>query len=160
MRNGMVVARMVCRVALLVALAVGTGGCGLKQARERALKTSSASNLKMIGYACHLWSADNNEVFPTSLDVLIDDGVLIDALILECPAKRGERGYDLVSGLKASYPIDLVLAYEKAGCFKGGRNVLFVAGNVQWMMEADFQTALKKTEEHIAKEAQAAAAAE
>ena len=149
MRNGMVVARRVCWVAVLVALAAGTGGCGLKKERERAKKTSSMANLKQISMACQMWTAEHGEGFPPSLEALVDGGQIADRSVLECPAKPGETGYDYVAGLSAADGSSLVLAYEKDGCFEGGRNVLVLNGDVQWMTEADFQEALKKTQEYV-----------
>ncbi len=128
-------------------------GSELRRSRQRRppvlfrsrLKTKSATNLKQFGYGCHLWAADHDEEFPPSFEALYERQYLKDRKVLECPARPGEPGYVYVKGLKAADPPWVVLAYEKDGCFRDGRNALFIGGNVQWMSEAKFQEALTKT---------------
>lgn len=121
----------------------------LFKSQLEVLKMKSASNLKQIGYGCHLWSADHDEQFPPSLQALLEKRYIKDRKVFECPAQPGGTGYVYVKGLKAADRPDLVLAHEKDGCFTDGRNALFIGGNVQWMSDGRFRAALKKTRDFL-----------
>lgn len=115
----------------------------LSSARERARRTKCASNLKQIGFALHLFSADNDERFPESMDQLRPNYIRDDR-VFACPSGGG--GYVYVSGLSAASEPGCIVAFDAEGNHKGdGRNVLFVGGNVEWMTEERFQEALAKT---------------
>ena len=127
-------------------------GVLLPAARERARRTSCASNLKSIGYCLHLYSSDWDEQFPESLETLIEIGYVTDRRLFECPS-RGEPGgqhYEYIKGGHAAHPHHFVVAYDKEGNHSDdGRNVLYVGGNVEWMTESSFQDALARTLEEL-----------
>ncbi|MBD3349714.1 MAG: DUF1559 domain-containing protein [Candidatus Eisenbacteria bacterium] len=146
--------------------------------RERARRTKCASNLKQIGYACHLYSGDHEEAFPPSLGAVFPE-YIPDGRVFICPLSGGytkviavadlpegaedasavfgpeHTDYEYVAGLRATDPPTLVLAYDRDGNHEDGnhgdgRNVLFVGNNVVWTPEDDFRKALQRTREHLA----------
>ena len=93
------------------------------------------SNLKQIGYACHLWSGDYNERFPASLEALFPD-YISDREIFSCPTTPAAMSYCFVSGLTAADRPTWVLAYELPDNHDGGINVLYIGGQVTWVSDA------------------------
>ena len=129
-------------LSAILAGVVGVVGCA---GRERARRTKCASNLKQMGYGCHLWSADNNELFPPSLDALFPKYIL-DKGIFECASSPGSAGYSYVSGLSAAHDAGWMLAFDNEGNHGGdGRNALYIGGHVMWHPEEAFKRNLEKT---------------
>ena len=125
---------------------------GLCAARERARRTSCASNLKQIGYGVHLYSSDHDERFPESLPVLYREGYLTDHKVFLCwsarrrslrhspgpgePLTEDHMFFCYVSGMKADDNGEYVVAFEEEWNHRGdGLNVLFIGGNVAWQRD-------------------------
>lgn len=108
---------------------------GAAAAREGARRARCSSNLKQIGYGCHLYSSDHAEKFPPGLGDLYPD-FISDGKVFICPtacrataveddpgfSRHGYRpavfgdthaDYVYVSGLRASDPKDYVLAFDE-----------------------------------------------
>jgi hypothetical protein len=133
---------------LLIFVQMGLLLPALAAARERARRTKCVSNVKQITYGLMLYSGDNNEGFPASLDELLPD-YIADPSLFECPSCPG-GGYVLVKGLKAFDRPDCVLVYDEAGNHgRAGRVVSCIGGQVQWMSEPQFAEALARTEQYI-----------
>ena len=159
-------------VVLLVGVLAGILLPGLQPASDQCgPRWRCRWNLKQIGYGCHLCAIEHDEKFPPGLGHLYGD-LITDGKLFLCPMADNaiaieddssvplasytpdmftERhtDYEYVAGLSPSDPPDLVLAYDRAGNHDGGRNVLFVGNNVEWMKEDDFQAALAKTREYL-----------
>jgi hypothetical protein len=159
-------------VVLVLALAAGLLLPALQPAREIGTPARCPSMLKQIGYGCHLYASDYDDKFPPGLGHLYPD-IISDGKVFLCPSagtalalevdlaaaalrqyrpamfKESHTDYVYVAGLTAKDPKDLVLAHDRDGNHEGHRNVLFVGGNVEWMKEEDFCTALGKTQEFL-----------
>jgi len=159
----------------MVAGLAGPAMGGRRAPRGRARRVRCSSNLKQIGYGCHLYSGDNNEKFPANLGTLFPM-YIPDGNILVCPVSRsaipitnadlppgardaakalGPRNTDyvFVSGLTAMDPPTWIVAYDHPDCHGGeGVNVLYVGSNVQWEMD------VKGVERRVAEQVAAAKA--
>ncbi|MHC4248421.1 MAG: DUF4190 domain-containing protein [Planctomycetota bacterium] len=133
---------------LLIVVQVGLLLPALSSARERARRSKCSSNAKQITYGLMLYSGDNDERFPASLDELRPD-YISDREIFVCPSNP-DGGYVYVKGLSASDSPECVLVYDAAGNHDGaGRNVAFIGGHVQWMTEPQFTEALARTKQYM-----------
>lgn len=90
-------------VITIIAILVSFMMPALKRAREAALKSACANNLKQIGLCLRLL-ANDNEWYPahSSFNVspwrmLVDDGYISDRSIWDCP-KDVTRGHDKRDG--------------------------------------------------------------
>jgi hypothetical protein len=138
---------------------------------EPARPARCMSNLNAIGIACRLYAEDRGGAYPPSLGALFPDYAPSGNLFL-CPVAPGSKpithadlppgaddaadvfteensDYAYVAGFGAGNPKDLVLAHDKDGNHEGGRNVLLVGNNVEWMKEEEFQAALKRTRDYL-----------
>ncbi len=164
---------IVLGVVTVVGVAAGLIIPAIAASRERPHNYwRCPSNLKQIGYGCHLYSSDFEGAFPPSLGHLYLEFISDGRVFLCRSADRASpiehapgfslegytpemltdthTDYVYVAGLADSDPEDLVVAYDREGNHPDGRNVLFVGSNVEWMTEAAFQAALGKTREHLA----------
>lgn len=140
--------------------------------RESAVRTSCASNLKQIGYACRLCADDHKGAYPSQVAMLFP-GYVRDGRVYVCPTVwragrieacktpenrlilRGQICYCYVSGLRADDNPEFILAFDEEwnhknepGYRRDGLNVLYVTGDVRW--ERDF----KAIHERLAKQAE------
>ena len=125
----------------------------LDQARAQAQKTMCISNLKQLSFGLMVYRQDRDGELPASLAELYPD-YLDDADVLVCPADRNPM--DIGKGLKSSYyyvgkisawragPM-VIVAYDKRGNHRDGRNAAFVDGHVEFIPEADFRRRLQES---------------
>lgn len=122
------------------------------QARETAKRVASMANLRNIGVGVMLYSNDNHDRFPPSLDVLVDEGFLMRKL-LQSPQHPDnvDVSYVYIAGQSPNDHPRNVLAYEKPlGADR--LNVLFNDGSVQWMSIEQFRSVLRQTYERLNRE--------
>ncbi len=115
------------------------------------------SNLKQIGLMLKMYAQDHKGAYPEDIRNL-PHTYLPNPDILRCPDDKTITGkiqkltpsteisYEYVSGLKEGIKDaqNIILLYDKSLDFhQEGRNVLFLAGNVKWMKENEFQRLLK-----------------
>lgn len=122
------------------------------------------SNLRQIGMALSIYSADCNEEFPPSLSALYDKYVE-NARFFICPhvsehfkpyegKMKGpipdeHLTYCYVSGLKWADPPGYVIAFDEEWNHKGeGVNVLYIGSNVEWKSD------IKGVHEQLRKQAE------
>ncbi len=129
----------------------------LAEARSKARRVASKSNLHGIGSGMHMYAVAHRDVFPPDLDVLVDEGY-ISPEMLASPAGEARRGpedgqSDYIypnPGLRLSdirNAPEFVLVYERPENYDGrGTNVLFADGSVRWMSTEEFEEAKRRTE--------------
>ena len=124
-------------------------------ARERGgPRNPCASNLKQIGYACHLYAADHEGAFPTRLNSLFPS-YIDQQRIFRYPSDGHEGHYKYLPGLDEEDPPDLVVAYSLPLGQRRGRNALYVGGNVQYLLPDEFTAALVDTRLYLRGKARA-----
>lgn len=115
----------------------------LSRARGEARKASCKSNLKQIGLCCKMYAQDHNDRWPEKLSEL-HPMYAGNVAIFSCPQTNvtiespdeidSKTSYVLVaSGMDDAEASRGVAVYEKAGIHKGGSNVLFGDGHVEWV---------------------------
>ena len=132
-------------VPAMAVVACAIAGCGVSASRERANRTKSMANLKLIYRALSMFATEY-PAYPKTLEELIP-GQYVDEQTLASPTKPGRKGYGYVSGLDPKGPINII-AFDLKHNFEGGRNVLASNGDVAWMIEEKFQEGLARTIEN------------
>ncbi|HEY9174907.1 MAG TPA: type II secretion system protein, partial [Verrucomicrobiae bacterium] len=132
-RGGKGVVELLVVVAIMAILA-GMMLPALSKAKQKAQRINSANNLKQVGLAFRIWSADNEDRFPMSFEEMLPelgtDKVTYDP-------ETGQRYTYLGAGLKVSEVTpDSVIAYSPI--VNGHCNVLLADGSVQQITAARF----------------------
>jgi prepilin-type processing-associated H-X9-DG protein len=126
----------------------------LSKTKKVAQRVVSGTNLKSIGMACFVYSADYDGNFPQTLDVLISECDLSPKSLISPRKPDGFEGpdYILVQGLSTASPATMVLAYENPAFVDDDLvNVLYVDGHVSAEDPATLKQALQKTYEYLNK---------
>ena len=100
--------------------------------------------LTAIGSAMQMYVSDRDGVFPATLQVLIDEGLLDESEPVVCPSSSpaSDGGYFYLAP-PAGAVGSVVVACDLVDNHEGiGRGVLFSDGEVRWMQEAQFQQML------------------
>jgi len=113
--------------------------------KEESSKTACLANLKTIGTACTVYAAEHNGRYPERLSELYPDHVP-ELDIFVCPATGAKIGSPQEIDSKTSYEyrgasLDLrtlkepsyqvILACDKAGNHRRGKNILYADGHVE-----------------------------
>jgi len=130
----------------------------LGRAREIANRSVSGANLNGLYKAMYTWSVTNNDQFPESMAVLVEDGSIGTKTLFhpasgkevpdEVQTKSMREGnlkamaewaaknsdYVYITGLTANVRADHIVMYEKTGndWTEEGMNILFGDGHVEW----------------------------
>lgn len=126
----------------------------LARAREVAKRAVSASNLRAIGQACHIYANDNQDKFPDDFAPLIAAG-LVTPKVLHSPRDPDDDedavSYVYIPGQTAASDPHNVLAYERVFDDEG-TNALFVDCHVEWMKLEEFKRVLRETYRRLERE--------
>jgi len=123
----------------------------LARAREVTKTAVSASNLRGIGMACHVYADANHDRFPPSFDVLVKDGSITEKMLQSPRDPADTVSYVYVAGQTTEADAQNVLAYERNG-MDDRRNVLFLDGHVQAMPPTEFKKTLRDTYHRLGRE--------
>ncbi|MHC4983550.1 MAG: H-X9-DG-CTERM domain-containing protein [Planctomycetota bacterium] len=128
----------------------------------RGTRQHAGSRLRHIAWAVRTYITENKQSPPSLLKLVEEGRMTADALLSPSSGreeiKTDESGTPTEPGdleyivLPTEAPGDLVRAYEKPEINDNeGANVLFADGSVKWLDMADFEKALKRTEDWLAK---------
>lgn len=114
--------------------------------KEESSKTACLANLHMIGMACQMYAADHDGAFPERLSQLYEAGLVSGLDVFVCPstgAKIGSpqeidsktsyeyRGAGLNASTAAEPLSQAILACDKDGNHRRGKNILYADGHVE-----------------------------
>jgi len=127
-------------IVAMVVLLVLFFTLGVPAIKEESSKAACMGNLKTIGNACRIYAAEHNGRYPERLSELYPDYVS-DLDVLFCPAMSdkitspdeidAKTSYEYRgAGLREWGPGD-VLACDKDGNHRRGKNILYADGNVE-----------------------------
>ena len=141
----------------------------LARARGEARSMKCKNNLRQLGTAAiqYIDQFGKGRYYPKTLATLYTSGLLKQPDLFGCPQDAPTT--DLVEGVKTSYesafdragedyqfldktPSNLILIWEKSPTHRGRRNVAFFDAHVETMNETQFEQALKRLDEYLAKE--------
>ncbi len=152
-------------IVLCVVVGLGSIAFSMVFAPDRTRKNRSAENLREIGDAIRRWTDERGQksLFPASLRMVYET-VLHEADRFIAPGSGSKPSEDeFVSDYesileRAGFPVDktmanddLPLAWEKVRLYRGGRNVLFFGGHVEFVAEARVEKLLGTVDEVLAK---------
>ncbi len=109
--------------------------------RNRLDKVLCANNLRELGLAMYIYAREHEGRFPPSIRTLYEEQYLSDTRLLDCPASKSagtldSPDYVYTAGLSArSSSQGPLLRDNTKNHPDGGRNTLYVNGNVAWERE-------------------------
>lgn len=113
----------------------------IKQSRAKLDKVICANNLRETGLALYIYAREHNGQFPPAIKTLYDEKYISDAKLLDCPAANTagtleNPEYVYTPGLTIKSPsLEPLLQDKTKNHPQGGKNVLYVNGNVVWVTE-------------------------
>ena len=113
----------------------------IRYSQGRMDKIVCANNLREVGLAMYIYAREHEGRFPQTLQALYDEHYLADKKLMDCPGSVSvgtpeEPDYVYTTGLTVRDPSLEVLVRDKEKNHReGGRNVLYVNGEVTWREE-------------------------
>lgn len=124
----------------------------LNKTKMIAQRVVSATNLKEIGLASHIYASEHGDRFAPSLETLASETAL-NPKVLTSPYRKSEEStgpdYYYLGGQSTAMPSQNVLAFDNPRLCMERINVLYVDGRVVAESPEDFKTALKRTLDHL-----------
>ena len=124
----------------------------LVRARSQARTVVCKNNLRQIGLACSTYANEHGSMAPQRLEDLFGQQIRAKK-ILVCPEDK--RPLRISEGLECSYRYvgqlspkigpGVIVAYDKRGNHRDGRNVLLFSGQVMWAPERLFAARLQQS---------------
>lgn len=115
--------------------------------RELPPRGVCAANLRGIGQCAHIYEEDNSGFFPANLQVLIDEGILLE-MQCYCPKSGNDEpdpfDYYFVAGLNSDDPPTWIQAFEDPENHGDGVNILFLDSHVEFFRTDGFKKALAR----------------
>jgi prepilin-type processing-associated H-X9-DG protein len=114
--------------------------------KEESSKADCMANLKMIGAACNAYAAEHNGAFPERLSQLYEAGLVPSLDGFVCPSTGAKIGSPQEIDSKTSYEYrgaglnlrtvrepsyQVILACDKPGNHRRGKNILYADGHVE-----------------------------
>ena len=113
----------------------------IKQSRARLDKVICANNLREVGLAMYMYAKEHGGQFPPAIKTLYDEKYISDTKLLDCPAANAAGSlenpeYVYTPGLTIKSPsLEPLLQDKTRNHPQGGKNALYVNGNVAWVAE-------------------------
>lgn len=110
----------------------------ISKSRARMDRVTCANNLREIGLAMYIYAREHEGAFPPELKTLYDQKYISDTKLLDCPATKAVGSLDAPEyvyspGLSVKSPsLEPLLRDKENNHVRGGRNTLYVNGNVVW----------------------------
>ena len=140
--GGLVTGYASIALTIVMALVMALAMPARLHARDEACEVACASNLHTIGSGCMQYAETHDGRLPDRLSQLYRQGFIMDLEVFVCPATGRESpspdlidewtDYEYVAGLATSDDVQSIVACDKDGNHRGGRNVLYLDGHVEW----------------------------
>lgn len=136
-RKGFTLGEIILVFAFLVALAAVM----LPVIRHNLRRTDQVlctNNLQQIGRAMYIYAREHDGDFPPAVNTLYEEQYLSDTTLVDCPASAEvgtplDPDYIYTAGLSVRSDSDKALLRDKSkNHTSGGRNILFVNGDIVW----------------------------
>lgn len=131
----------------------------LSRAREMAKRSVSASNLRQIGMAMHVYASDNSDKLPMGFDPLVQGGMITREVLNSPLDEPGSISYVWIvperwtlEQLSKNNPAGTAVAYERVTSDEG-TNVLFVDGHVEFVRMPRLVEVMRQTYKLFGREA-------
>lgn len=105
------------------------------QTREQAKQVSCSTRLRQLAVSVHMYTQDHDNKLPPNLQAIADAGML-SVELFSCEGRP--YVYRAVDLPNLDVTPMMILAHGSAGAHRGGRNVVFVDGHVEWTSEGHF----------------------
>ncbi|MDD4957372.1 MAG: type II secretion system protein [Candidatus Omnitrophica bacterium] len=138
MKKGFTISELVLVFAIVIGVVLLIMPVVMKT-NERMDRIECANNMYQIGLALYIYAREHDGMFPKDLDTLYAEEYLSDKDLLACPASKrkgagkADQGYIYTGGLSVKDPFSIPLLQDKQDNHpNGGKNVLYVSGEVEW----------------------------
>jgi competence protein ComGC len=134
--KGVTIIELVAVVSIFI-LIIGALTPFVNMAKARSRRFGCANNLRKISLGLHVYAADHNDSFPSTLGELYPQYVDTEN-VLDCPSTKNigtkeKPEYKYTFGLTELSPLKEVIVEDLDGNHrKNGKNVLRVDGSVEW----------------------------